>query len=45
MSTTAQARSTAQWPSSWRDEIAAEHEFAQARLRVVIDEDEPEEYL
>ncbi len=45
MSTTVESQSTAQRPSSWRDEVLAEYEISQARLRCIIADDEPEEFL
>ena len=45
MSTTVESQATAQRPSSWRDEVLAEYEMSQARLRCVLADDEPEELL
>lgn len=45
MSTTVEPQFTAQRPSSWRDEILAEYEISQARLRYILQDEEPAEAL
>ncbi|WP_168202760.1 hypothetical protein [Georgenia wutianyii] len=45
MSATVESVLTVQRPVSWRDELGAEHEMIQVRLRCLLADDEPEEYL
>lgn len=45
MTATVDQQAPEQRPGSWRHKVLAEYEMSQARLRVLIESEEPEEHL